>query len=100
MVVSRSDDKMIFITLAKFRKKMTKESAAATDKLFSALQQQGVKVVGAYWTLGRYDAVIIFDGPDSGAIERAMKSAMATAEYTATETLVALKREDAVKLLE
>jgi uncharacterized protein with GYD domain len=90
---------MIFITLAKFRKKMTKESAAATDKLFSALQKQGVKVVGAYWTLGRYDAVIIFDGPDSGAIERAMKSAMATSEYAATETLVALKREDAVKLL-
>jgi uncharacterized protein with GYD domain len=91
---------MIFITLGKFRKKMTKESAAATDKLFSALQKQGVKVVGAYWTLGRYDSVFVVEGPDSGAVERAMKTAMAVSDYAATETLVALKREDALKLLE
>ncbi len=34
------------ISLGRFRKKTTKESAAATDKLFSALQKQGVKDVG------------------------------------------------------
>ena len=89
---------MINISLVKFRKKMTKESASATDKLFSELQKQGVKIQ-AYWTLGRYDAVIIFDGPDTGAIERAMKAAMAVSDYAATETLVAMKREDAVKLM-
>ncbi len=91
---------MIFIALGKFRKKATKEGVAATDKLFSALQKQGVRVVGAYWTLGRYDSVFIIEGPDSGAIERAMKSALAVSDYIATETLVALKREDALKLLD
>jgi len=91
---------MIFVTLVKFRKKMTKEFAAATDKVFANLAKQGTKVVGAYWTLGRYDAVIIFDGPDAGAIERAMRSAMAVSDYAATETLVGLKREDAVKLMD
>jgi uncharacterized protein with GYD domain len=91
---------MIQISLVKFRKKMTKESATATDKLFSKLEKQGVKVVGAYWTLGRYDAVVIFDGPDTGATERALKTALAVSDYAATETLVALKREDAIKLLD
>jgi uncharacterized protein with GYD domain len=90
---------MIFITLVKFRKKMTKEFAATTDKLFAALAREGTQVVGAYWTLGRYDAVILFEGPDKGAVERAMRTAMGASEYAATETLVALKREDAVKLL-
>lgn len=90
---------MIFITLVKFRKKMTKEYAATTDKLFAALAKEGTKVIGGYWTLGRYDAVVISDGPDKGAVERAMRTAMVVSEYAATETLVALKREDAVKLL-
>ena len=91
---------MIFITLGKFRKKPTKEGIAATDKLFSQLQKQGVKVLGFYWTLGRYDAVLITEGPDSGAIERVMKSAISLSDVVAEETLVALKREDAIKLLD
>lgn len=90
---------MIFITLIKFRRKMTKEFAATTDKLVVALAKEDTKVIGAYWTLGRYDAVMLFDGPDKGAVERAMRTAMTASEYAATETLVALKREDAVKLL-
>ena len=73
---------------------------AATDKLASEVQKQGVKFVGAYWTLGRYDLVFITEAPNEGAVERAVKGAIAPSEYTATETLVALKREDAVKLLD
>ena len=52
-----------------------------------------------YWTLGRYDAVTIVDTPDKGAIEMAMKANLTSSDSIATETLVALKREDAVKLL-
>ena len=91
---------MIFITLGKFRKKPTKEMIAATDKLASEVQKQGVKFLGAYWTLGRYDLVFITEVADQGAVERAMRGAAALSEYIATETLVALKREDAVKLLD
>jgi uncharacterized protein with GYD domain len=91
---------MISIVLSKFRKKPTKESMAATDKIISNLQKQGVKLLGFYYTLGRYDSVAIFDGPDEGAVQRAMKSALAISDSVASETLVALKREDAIKLID
>jgi uncharacterized protein with GYD domain len=91
---------MIHIVLSKFRKKPSKEMKEATDKLVSTLQKQGVKLLGSYWTLGRYDTVFIFEGPDEGAIQRATKSAMIMSKFVATETLVALKREDALKLLD
>ena len=92
---------MIFICLSKFRRKPTKEAGtAATDKAVSALQKQGVKLIGAYYTLGRYDSVFIFEGPDEGAVQKFMKSALSLSDNVATETLVALKREDAIKLLD
>ncbi len=92
---------MIFISLGKFRKKPTKEATAeAADKLRPQLQKQGVKILGWYWTLGRYDIVFITEGPDEGAVERTMKTLIAFSDIVATETLVALKREDAVKLLD
>ncbi len=92
---------MIFIGLVKFRKKPTKESAReAGEKLQSQFQKQRVKILGWYWTLGRYDAVIITEGPDEGAVERTMKTSITFSDIAAIETLVALKREDAVKLLD
>jgi uncharacterized protein with GYD domain len=91
---------MIFITLSKFRKKPTKEGIAATDKVSSALAKQGVKPVGSYYTLGRYDTVLIFDSPDEDAVQRVMKSLLSLSDIVSTETLVAVKREDAVKLLD
>ena len=91
---------MIFITLAKSKKKPTKEMMAVTDKLQSQAEKAGVKLLGFYYTLGRYDYVMIVDAPDKIAVERAMRTAIAVSDYTATETLVALKREDALKLLD
>lgn len=91
---------MIFIVLSKFREKPTKENLAATDKIFSALREHGIEVLGFYWTLGRYDSVAIFDGPDEDAVQRVMKASMAVSEYVKPETLVALKREDAVRLVD
>ncbi len=91
---------MIFIGLAKFRKKPTKEATAFTDKWIAQLEKQGVKVLGFYWTLGRYDSVLITEGPNEGAVERAMKGAIGISDNVVTETLVALRREDAVKLLD
>jgi uncharacterized protein with GYD domain len=91
---------MIFITLGKFRKKPSKEGIGATDKLSSEAQKRGVKLVGSYWTLGRYDSVFIWDGPDEGAVQSMMKSCLAIEDYVATETLVGLRREEALKLLD
>jgi uncharacterized protein with GYD domain len=87
---------MIFITLAKFRKKPTKETIAAADKIFKASEKKGVKNLGTYWTLGRYDAVRVVEAPD---LKTAMWVAVQLGDVVASETLPAIKREEAIKLL-
>ena len=88
---------MIFITLARFKGKPTKESVDQSSKLFEQMVKEGAKIIGQYWTLGRYDAVIITEGKDE---KTAMKSLLRWGDVVSTETLVALTREEAIKLLE
>ena len=88
---------MIFITLAKFRGKPTKESFDKSSKLFEQMTKEGAKILGIYWTLGRYDAVAIIEGRDEKA---AMKDLIRFGDALSSETLVAVPREDAAKLLE
>lgn len=88
---------MIFITLAKWRKKPTKEMVAQASKLFEQMVKEGSKIVGRYWTLGRYDAIVITEGKDEKA---AMKSLLRWGDMLSTETLVAMTREEAIKLVE
>ena len=88
---------MIFITLGKFRNKPTKESAAQAGKLFEKAVKEGAKILNRYWTLGRYDAVVIIEARDEKA---AMKTLARFGDIVSTETLVAVPREDAIKLLE
>jgi len=88
---------MIFITLAKWRRKPTKETVAQSTKLFEQMVKEGSKIIGRYWTLGRYDAVVITEGKDE---KTAMKSLLRFGDAVSTETLVAITREEAIKLLE
>jgi len=88
---------MIFITLARFKGKPTKESIDQSSKLFERMVKEGAKILGVYWTLGRYDAVAIIEGPDE---KTAMKALLRFGDLVSTETLVAVTREEAVKLLE
>jgi len=88
---------MIFITLAKLRKKPTKEAVAQQTKFYEQLQKQGSKILGIYWTLGRYDVVTIIEGKDE---KSAMKNLLQMGDIAATETLVAIPREEAIKLVE
>jgi uncharacterized protein with GYD domain len=92
MVVS-----MIFVTLARFKKRFTKDIIARSNKAFDKLAKDGNKVLARYWTLGRYDAVVITEGKDEKAI---MKAFMRWGDIVSTETLVALPRAEAVKLAE
>ena len=90
---------MITITLCRFRRKPTKESVAQMSKHFEemAKEKEGPKVLGMYWTLGRYDTVLIMEGRDE---KQAMRGLLQSADMFSTETLVALRREEAIKLLE
>jgi uncharacterized protein with GYD domain len=81
---------MIFVVLYKFRRKLTKDDIAKANKVFS-----GVKTIGVWWTLGRFDAVRIFEARDE---KDAMRLNLAL-EGASSETLVAVDRAEAVKLL-
>jgi uncharacterized protein with GYD domain len=87
----------MFICLAKWRKKPTKDSVAQASKLFEQMVKEGAKIIGIYWTLGRYDAVTVIEGPDE---KTAMRSLLRWGDLLSTETLVAVTREEAVKLVE
>lgn len=85
---------MIFIALIKFRKK-AKDVAEFGKKLMQNLPD-GIKIIGTYWTLGRFDAVWIYEAPDEKA---AMKLGIDAGDLMQTQTLVAVSREEALKLL-
>jgi uncharacterized protein with GYD domain len=88
---------MIFITLARFKAKVTKESVAQSSKLVEKMVKEGGKVLGMYWTLGRYDAVLIMEAKDE---KTAMGALIRWGDIVSTETLVGVTREEALKLVE
>lgn len=88
---------MIFISLGKLREKPSKEMTAKIDRLMEKMSKDGIKFISGYWTLGRYDSVVIFEATDEKA---AMKVNLMVSDIVKTETLVAVPRKDAVKLVE
>jgi len=85
---------VIFVSLSKFRGKATKENIGRSNKVLAS--DPKVKVLAFYWTLGRYDSVLILEAPDE---KTAMKILAQVGDYAATETMVAIPREEAIKLL-
>lgn len=85
---------MIFITLIKFRKKASE--VVEVGKTIMKNLPPGGKIIGTYWTLGRYDSVWIYEGKDE---KDAIKLWLPAGDVVRTETLVALSRDEALKLL-
>jgi len=88
---------MIFIGLNKARRKLDKGMIAKVNKLMQAAAKDGVKVLASYWTLGRYDAVYVYEAPDEKAM---MKAQLRTRDLLVTETLSAVPRDEGIKLVE
>ena len=86
-------DIVIFIGLCRLEGKPSKEKTA---KVMEYVKKMGPSIKGLYMTLGRYDAVIIFEAPDEKA---AMKGSIMMSEFMKTETLVAVSIEEAIKIL-
>ena len=86
---------MYFITLTKWKSKPTKAIIDNATKEFAALEQQGINIQ-VYWTLGRYDAVSILEAPTE---QDAMRILLPFVGLIDTETLTAVPRDDAIKLL-
>ena len=85
---------MIFVSLNRFRGKATKEDIERTNKVLAS--EPKVKVLAFYWTFGRYDSILILEAPNENTV---MKILMQVGDYVATETMVAISREEAIKLL-
>lgn len=89
---------MYFISLSKWKQAPTKEMRPRMDqftKTIEDLGKQGIKI-RIYWTLGRYDAVTIIEAPTE---KDAMKILLPLQDVVDTETLVAIPREEAIKLV-
>jgi uncharacterized protein with GYD domain len=86
---------LIFITLTKWKGAPTKEVVDQATKTFEELEKRGIKVQ-VYWTLGRYDAVAIVEAPTE---KEAMKTLLGFQGIVDTETMTAVPREEAIKLL-
>lgn len=87
---------LIFINLGKFRKPPDKKEIGDTAKIMAEWRKEGINMLNWYWTLGRYDTVVVFEAASE---KEAMKLSIDISEYVATETLVAIPRQEAVKLL-
>src|SRR5437899_12794017 len=77
----------IFVSLAKWRKKPTKETIAEMDKNWEHLKREGGNLLQAYWTFGRYDAVIILDAPNENT---ALKDLIRVVVLCIFETLLSI----------
>ncbi len=87
---------MIFVNLGKMRKKPNKEMAGDATKIVEEFKKKGIKVLNWYWTLGRYDTVFIFEAANE---KEALKTSLGISQFVASETLVAIPRQEAVNLL-
>jgi len=86
---------MFFIALIKF-KKNAKDVIKIGKKVMQNLPE-GVKIISTYWTLGKYDAVWIYEAPNEKV---AIKLGIEAGEAMQTQTLVAITRDEAMNLLE
>ncbi len=86
---------MIFITLTKWKQAPPKDIVDNFTKTLEELEKQGIKM-RVYWTLGRYNGVTVTEATDEKDV---MKVLLPFAGLIDTETMVAVPREEAIKLL-
>jgi len=78
---------MLFIAMAKFKQNLSEEIVAQNMLDIETDTHEGVHYRGIYWTLGKYDTVVIFEAPNEKV---AMDVVLRRADRMDIETLVAL----------
>ncbi|OPX68142.1 MAG: hypothetical protein A4E38_01915 [Methanoregulaceae archaeon PtaB.Bin108] len=81
---------MLFIALVKFRKTLSKQVVAENIRDIEADTKGQVRYLQIYWTLGRYDTVVIFKAPVENV---AMNTVFKRLDRMEIETLVAVPAE-------
>jgi uncharacterized protein with GYD domain len=82
---------MLFIALAKFKKTLSKEVIAENLKDIEAETKGEVRYLGIYWTLGKYDTVVLFEAPNEKV---AMNMALKRLDRMEIDTLVAVPADE------
>ena len=85
---------MWFIRLVKLKNPPTKLQRDEVDKKRAEAEKWGVKFHDTFYTLGRYDLVSILEAPDE---KTAMRYSVSVGGYGASETLVAVSRDEVSK---
>jgi len=78
---------MLFIALAKFRTGLDREAVAQNLADIESDTKAQIRYLGIWWTLGKYDTVVMFEAPDEKA---AMNMVLKRADRMEIETLVAV----------
>jgi len=86
---------MIFISMIKFKK--TAKDVVEVGKEIVQNLPSGIKMIGTYWTLGKFDAVWIYEAPSE---KEAMKLGIIASEVMRFQTMTAVSRDEAMKLLD
>jgi uncharacterized protein with GYD domain len=88
LIIYGGKKKMLFITCVRVNPGMVEEARKFGDKILKA-PPKGVKFLQVYHTLGRYDALWIYEAEDPKLIEEFLHQSR---DVATTETWVALKR--------
>jgi len=86
---------IIFISMIKFKKSVP-EVMESGKQIMNNLPSC-IKMIGTYWTLGKFDAVWIYETPSE---KDAMKLGIFASSVMKFQTMTAVSREDAMKLLD
>ena len=78
---------MLFIALVKFKTKLSKEVVAQNLKDIESDMKGQIQHLDVYWTLGRYDTVVLFEAPNEKV---AMNMVLKRADRMEIEILVAM----------
>ena len=78
--------------------KVVKETVTRADQATKAIEQAGGRVLGIYWTQGRYDLVAIAEWPDEDTA-MAFALQLATVGNVHSETMRAFSRDDMQRIL-
>ena len=79
--------------------KNVRDTTKRSERFKAAIKKAGGSVKGIYWTLGRYDGLIVFEAPDEASATAIMLSGGALGSVR-TETLRAFDVAEMDKILE
>jgi uncharacterized protein with GYD domain len=90
-----------FILLTNFTEqgvRNVKDTIKRAEKFKEMAKQSGATVKDMYWTLGKYDVVVILEAPDVNTVT-ALGLGVAMAGNVRTQTLTAFTADDMAKVL-